>query len=50
MTDKERTVVQVLLTARDKKRVEDAAAKKHVSVSDFVRRLIKAELEKHELS
>src|SRR5690242_6388674 len=40
-----RTVVQVRLTARDKKRVEAVAEEERVSVSKFARRLIRAGLD-----
>jgi len=39
-----RAVVQVRLTARDKKRVEAVAEEERVTVSEFARRLIRAEL------
>ena len=41
-----RTVVQVRLTARDLKRVEVLAASDRVMVSEFVRWLIRRELNK----
>lgn len=41
----ERAVVQVRLTARDHKRVEALAANKGVTVSEFVRRLIRRALD-----
>jgi len=37
--------VQVRLTARDKQRVKAIAASQRVMVSEFVRRLIRAELD-----
>lgn len=48
MTENERAVVQVRLTARDKKRVEGAAASDRVTVSEFVRRLIRDALDEYE--
>lgn len=44
MTENTRAVVQVRLTARDKKRVEALAAHDHVTTSEFVRQLIRSEL------
>ena len=41
----DRAVVQVRLTARDKQRVKAIAASQRVMVSEFVRRLIRAELD-----
>jgi len=37
--------VQLRLTARDKQRVESVAAKERLTVSEFVRRLIRTELD-----
>ena len=44
MTDAERAVVQVRLTARNLKRVEALAAHDQLTTSEFVRRLIHREM------
>lgn len=46
----ESAVAQVRLTARDKKRVEAAAKQVRVTVSDFVRRLIRTALDEEHAS
>lgn len=46
MMTPERTIVQVRLTARDKRRVEAAAACEGITVSDFLRRVMRAAVDR----